>query len=143
MSPEMATTTAGNIDGEEQDRPRLLLVDDERGLIIVLAEILEEYGFTVVSACEGEDAVKIAVLYEPDVLLTDYELPGIDGVTTARRIREECSDVRVVLMSGNLSRSARHRAEEAAVDSILQKPLLIPELLDRLEGLRRGRSAGR
>src|SRR4051812_49408335 len=63
-------------------RARLLLVDDEPDLLSTLSEILEHHGYAVVSTLEGADAVEIASVFEPNVLVTDYSLPDIDGVTT-------------------------------------------------------------
>jgi len=117
-------------------RLRLLLVDDERDILGVLSEILEEYGFTVVSTWEGEDAVEIADLYKPDVLLTDFRLPGIDGVTVIQMVREESPKTQAILMSGYVSPDTRERAAEEQVEHILEKPLSIPELLRVLKSRR-------
>ncbi len=111
---------------------RLLIVDDERDILLVLGEILEDLGFAVVSAWDGEDAVEIADLYKPDVLLTDFRLPGIDGVATIKRVREGCPQARAILMSGHISAQTRSRAQAEHVDRILEKPLSIPELVEVL-----------
>lgn len=112
-------------------RPRVLLVDDERDLLGVLSEILEDSGYSVVSTWEGEEAVAIADLYDPDVVLTDFSLPGIDGVTTIERIRRRSPNTHAVLMSGHISHHTRQRAQKEA-DHILEKPLHIPELLRKM-----------
>lgn len=116
-----------------QERTRLLLVDDELDLLSALSEILTEQGYAVVSTWEGEEAVEIARLFEPNVLVTDFRLPGIDGVTTIRRIREDCPCVRAILVSGHISTQTRSRAEEEQVDEMFHKPVSIPELLRALE----------
>jgi len=119
---------------------RLLLVDDERDILLVLGEILEELGFAVVSTWDGEEAVRIADLYHPDVVLTDFRLPGIDGVTTIKQVREECPHARAILMSGHISPHTRRRALAERVERIMEKPLSIPELLEaiREEDARQG-----
>jgi CheY-like chemotaxis protein len=116
-----------------QERTKLLLVDDELDLLSALSEILTEQGYAVVSTWEGEEAVEIARLFEPNVLVTDFRLPGIDGVTTIRRIREECPRVRAILVSGHISTQTRNRAEEEHVDVMFHKPVSIPELLRALQ----------
>lgn len=109
---------------------RLLLVEDEPDLLWTLAEILERHGYVVVSAPQGEDAVDIAALYEPNVIVSDFNLPGIDGVTTIHRVRQECPKARSILMSGHISGSTRRRAEDEQVDCILEKPVPVPDLLE-------------
>lgn len=115
-----------------QGPTKLLLVDDELDLLSALSEILTEHGYAVVSTWEGEEAVEIARLFEPNVLVTDFRLPGIDGVTTIRRIREDCPRVRAILVSGHISTQTRTRAEEEHVDEMFHKPVSIPDLLRAL-----------
>lgn len=112
---------------------RLLLVDDEPDLLGTLGEILEDHGYTVVSTWEGEEAVEIASVYRPNILITDFRLPGIDGVTTIHRVRENCPRLKAFLVSGHLSPTTRARAREEHVDSIFEKPLSVPDLLQALE----------
>ncbi|MFN3652814.1 MAG: response regulator [Armatimonadota bacterium] len=125
----------GAADGatKEDARVRLLLVDDEKEVLSILSEILEESGYTVVATWEGEDAIAIAELFKPDVLLTDFQLPGIDGVTTIRQIRHQIPRLRAILMSGTLNYATRRRAHHEQVEHVLEKPLDIPDLLQRLE----------
>ncbi|MCC2670352.1 MAG: response regulator receiver protein [Armatimonadetes bacterium] len=111
---------------------RLLLVDDELDLLSALSEILTEQGYAVVSTWEGESAVEIASVFDPNVLVTDFRLPGIDGVTTIRRIREDCPRVRAILVSGHISSQTRHRAEIEHVAEMFHKPVSIPDLLRAL-----------
>jgi CheY-like chemotaxis protein len=108
---------------------RLLLVDDQPDLLSALSEILTEEGFAVVSTMDGEDAVDIASVFEPDVLVTDYQLPGIDGVTTIGLVRRGLPDVRSILVSGSITPQTRLRAERAHVDELFHKPVSVPSLL--------------
>jgi DNA-binding response OmpR family regulator len=117
---------------EASQATRLLLVDDEPDLVSTLAEILQDQGYAVVSTLEGEDAVDVAELYHPNIVISDFRLPGIDGVTTIRRVRQESPRMRAILVSGHISAATRERAEEEHVDCIFQKPLSIPELLRAL-----------
>jgi DNA-binding response OmpR family regulator len=111
---------------------RLLLVDDEPDLLSTLAEILQHHGFAVVSSLEGEEAVEIASVFDPNVLVTDYSLPGMDGVTTIQKIREQRPRVRALLVSGYISRDTRRRAMQEQVDAIMEKPVSVAELLTAL-----------
>jgi CheY-like chemotaxis protein len=113
---------------------RLLLVDDEPDLLCALGEILEDEGYAVVSTGEGEDAVDIASLYQPNVLITDFRLPGIDGVCTIHKIRECCPSLRSILVSGHISQETRNRAVREHVDRIFEKPISVADLLQAVEG---------
>lgn len=128
MEPEETTETPNKTD----PRTRLLLVDDEPDLLCTLAEILEEQGYAVVSTWEGEEAVEIASLFKPNVLVTDFRLPGMDGVTTINIIRRNCPKTRAILVSGHISEPTRDRAQREHVDRILEKPLSVPELLHEI-----------
>src|SRR5437667_2761310 len=86
---------------------RILLVDDEPGILETLSDILVAEGYVVVSALEGEDAVDIASLFTPDVVVTDLRLPGLDGITTVERIRDLLPMVDAVLVSAYLSPTLR------------------------------------
>ena len=114
---------------------RLLLVDDEADLVGALSEILEQQGHVVIAALEGETAVDIASLFPPDVVITDFRLPGMDGVTVIRRIRESRPGIPAILVSGHLSPLTLRRAESEAIDLILEKPISIPELLHGLDAV--------
>ncbi|MGV3723838.1 MAG: response regulator [Actinomycetota bacterium] len=111
---------------------RLLLVDDQLELLSALSEILMEHGFAVVSTWEGESAVEIASLFEPNVLVTDFQLPGIDGVTTIGLVRQDCPEVRSILVSGSISLQTRIRARLAHVDELFDKPVSVPSLLQAI-----------
>jgi CheY-like chemotaxis protein len=125
-------TAAKQTDLSEQRRLKLLLVDDEPDVLSTLAEILEEEGYAVVSTWEGEEAVEIATLFKPHVLITDFRLPGMDGVKTIHAVREQAPRVRSILVSGHVSWQTRERAVNEQVERIFEKPLAIPELLRTL-----------
>jgi two-component system, NtrC family, nitrogen regulation response regulator NtrX len=116
----------------DDGRPRLLLVDDEVDVLEPLAEILEAQGYAVVSTWEGEEAVEIAELFEPSIVVTDFRLPGLDGVSLVHQVRESHPETRAILVSGYLSPDTRERARAEHVDAVLEKPLSVPRLLAEL-----------
>jgi CheY-like chemotaxis protein len=116
----------------QKRRARLLLVDDEPDLLSTLSEILEDLGYAVVATWEGEGAADIAALYQPTVLITDFRLPGIDGVTTIQQVRKACPSTRSILISAYVSVTTRERAEREHVLRIMEKPVYVSELLKEL-----------
>jgi DNA-binding response OmpR family regulator len=77
----------------------ILIVDDERLICDLLAELLEEEGYRVVRAYDGASGLAAAELRKPDLILSDIMMPGIDGVTLIRRLRERGVRAPALLMS--------------------------------------------
>lgn len=103
-------------------------------MLCSLSELLENSGYAVVGAADGEEAVAIADFFRPDVLVTDFNLPGMDGVTTIEEVRQRHPTLRAILVSGFVSPVTRQRAERQHVERIFQKPVSIVELLRTLHG---------
>lgn len=78
---------------------RLLIIDDDDGIRHSLARIFRGLGLEVELAADGESAVSIARQFEPDCVLADVRLPGIDGPTTCRLIREHLPHVDTIFMT--------------------------------------------
>lgn len=68
--------------------PRILIVEDNQDLLTILEEVLS-VDFEVKTAQRGEDAIAIATTFQPDLVLLDLQLPGIDGIETGRRIKQD------------------------------------------------------
>jgi CheY-like chemotaxis protein len=117
----------------ETPRLRLLLVDDEPDLLSTLGDILQSQGYAVVSTWEGEEACEIAALYQPHIVVTDFRLPGMDGVATIHKLREKSPRLRAILVSGYITPVTRERARREAVDQVLEKPVSVPDLLRALD----------
>jgi len=77
----------------------VLVVDDERYIVDLLADLLEEEGYTVRRAYDGAAAWREITRETPDLVLTDVMMPGLDGLSLASRLIETYSQVPVILMS--------------------------------------------
>jgi CheY-like chemotaxis protein len=80
--------------------PNVLLVDDNRDGLLVRRALLEEQGYRVAVAVNGEDALKLFLSGPFDLVVTDYRMPVMGGVELIRRIREGQPHARIVLLSG-------------------------------------------
>ena len=81
-------------------RPRVLVVEDEEQLRDALVEMLWSHGFQVVGhAGTGREAISLAESVRPDLVLMDYRMPEMDGVSATESIRSEHSETRVVMFS--------------------------------------------
>lgn len=78
----------------------ILLVDDNPDGLLIRRTLLEEQGYTVKIALNGEEALQLFLAAEFDLIVTDYRMPGMNGGELIRRLRETRADVLVVLLSG-------------------------------------------
>lgn len=119
---------------ESQDRGRarrVIVVDDEVRIASTLVEILKGEGFEAVFASNGEAALELAREFQPDVVLSDVIIPGLNGIEVGVRMSELFPKCRVILFSGqaatlDLLRDARARGYEF---EILAKPIKPAALL--------------
>src|SRR5215213_6073209 len=94
-------------------RPTVLVADDDSSCLAICAEVLEKSGFIVYVAHDGVRALRIAAERRPDVVLTDFYLPVMDGGELIRRLRGGGIQTPVILMSGSVDgevQAFRHHA---------------------------------
>ena len=117
-----------------QKRPKKVLIAEDEALIrLDLVELLTEEGFEVVGqAADGEEAVKLARELEPDLIIMDVKMPGMDGITAAEIIGEE--RIAPILMLTAFSQSELvERARDAGVMGYLVKPFGASEVVPAIE----------
>lgn len=106
-----------------------MVVDDTDHVRTMLAEMLELDGFEVVArAANGEDAIAAALRNDPDVVVMDLKMPGIDGLETTRRIKEERPHQAVILYTAYLDPVIEAEAKQVGVTLCLGKIDGLPEL---------------
>ena len=112
------------------DRPRVLVVDDDLSTRTLLQRMLDHLGYAASVARDGAEAVHSATSGEYDIILMDGRMPGLDGYEATRRIRaaENGSHVAVIAMTGATSPADHQRARDAGMDSLLPKPMTMDEL---------------
>ena len=122
---------------------RALLCDDAPDLRMVLEPLLVREGFEVKVASEGTTAVDLAATFDPDVVIMDVVLPGIDGLEACRRIRQ-FSDAYLLILSAKNTEIDKVVGLSIGADDYVTKPFSPNELIARLRAmLRRPRRAGR
>ena len=125
----------------DSERFRILLVDDEEINRQITARILEMAGYRVDQAEDGLGAVEAAGRERYDLILMDCQLPGMDGWTAARTIRDHEAPGRrvpIVAVTAGTGGDDRARAAEAGMDGMLIKPFEPNELRDEVESRLRG-----
>jgi EAL domain-containing protein (putative c-di-GMP-specific phosphodiesterase class I) len=120
---ERAAPTAPASAARPGEKGRVLLVDDERALLEVWSEILADAGWTVETAGDGVAALEILTRSSFDAILTDIDMPGLNGLQLLRAIRSRDLDVPVVLMTGNPRTETAIQAVEQGALRYLVKPV--------------------
>lgn len=120
---------------------RILIIDDEEDLVHLLKDSLEGKGHQVFTAYDGETGVKKARVQQPDLIILDIMMPGMDGYEVCRKIRDEvlCP---ILFLSAKQSEADKLRGLALGGDDFLIKPFSLKELMARIEAhLRREQRA--
>jgi DNA-binding response OmpR family regulator len=113
--------------------PATILVADDDELLRLLAErLLISEGYHVILAADGEELVRLALAAPPDLVITDLELPVLDGLAAIRRLRAEVRIATVPILALNANADYASRALAAGADNFLAKPYRLDDLLARV-----------
>src|SRR4051812_2039201 len=125
--------------------PRILIVEDEEALTLLLRYNLEAAGYDIESVARGDDADLRLREAIPDLVILDWMLPGVSGIELCRRLRSrpETRQLPIVMLTARGEESERVRGLSTGADDYVVKPFSVPELLARVKGLlRRGGPGG-
>jgi len=117
--------------------PRVLLVEDEPGLQLTLADRLSAEGYAVDIASDGLDALSQVKSQAYDTILLDVMLPGLDGFEVARSLRSQGVSTPILMLTARAQVTDRVTGLSLGADDYLTKPFDVRELLARIEALRR------
>ena len=117
-----------------QRRRRLMVIDDNKDAADSMALLVETAGHRVRTAYDGQEALDLASIFAPDVLLLDLGVPGLNGFEIARRIRRQPwgRKVALIAVTGWGQEQDRQRTAEAGFDAHLIKPVGTADLLRAL-----------
>lgn len=104
-------------------RHKILVVEDDLNLRLTLTELLRVQGFAVVTARDGDEGYLQALAHMPDLVITDLQMPILDGIELARLLRHErgkLSGVPIIVLSANLSEFTSEK-KNIAIDRFLDK----------------------
>ena len=120
--------------------PKILIVDDTLSSRILLGDLLDLNGYTVLSAASGPEALKVLETETPDLILLDVLMPEMNGYQVCRRIRENPSmqTLPVIMMTGLDPSEEMAKGREAGATDIVVKPIHLADLLERLKFLEIG-----
>ncbi|WP_328538015.1 response regulator transcription factor [Streptomyces sp. NBC_00344] len=120
-----------------RDQQRILIVDDEPAVREALQRSLAFEGYGTEVAVDGLDALTKAVPYDPDLVVLDIQMPRMDGLTAARRLRASGSTTPILMLTARDTVGDRVTGLDAGADDYLVKPFELDELFARIRALLR------
>lgn len=115
----------------------ILIVEDNPMNMKLARDILEAKGYTVITAENGEDGVRVATEQRPNLVLMDIQLPGIDGVEAFAQLRADPSTaaVPVIAFTASVTATDRSRVADAGFDAFVSKPIDLKSFLATIQGV--------
>jgi CheY-like chemotaxis protein len=109
--------------------PRILIVDDEDSVACVFKRILKQFSnYEAVTATQGENALQLFRQQHFDLLITDYQMPQLDGIALAEKIRQLSSQIPIIIITAFDDEKLHQQATKLSINIILRKPVEITEL---------------
>lgn len=115
---------------DERIAPLILVADDDEDILMLVEMVLEEDGYEVISASDGERALQLALDQHPDLCLLDVMMPRVDGCDVTRAIRASSviGDTPIILLSARTQWEAVQRGRHAGADEYVTKPFVAEDL---------------
>ena len=106
----------------------IILVDDDPVLVDTMKELLEMLGYIVATATGGNEAIALMKSFTPDVVITDYAMPGMNGIEFALHARKVLGDTPVILCSGSIHLIDGQQMTGAGLAGVVSKPCSVREI---------------
>jgi len=113
----------------------ILIIDDSRTVVHALKTILEQAGYSTIAASDGKRGIELATNYQPDLILMDIVMPGINGFKATRLLRKDTrtEDIPIIIMSGNEQATEKFWGMRLGANEFISKPIqrgLLFKMLD-------------
>src|SRR5690242_19243609 len=125
-------------------RPRILIIEDERGLTDVLAYNLQREGYETLMAHDGQEGLRKAQTLLPDLVILDLMLPVMNGLEVCRELRagERTRTIPIVMLTAKAEETDQVVGFSLGADDYVTKPFSVKVLVQRIKALQRRRDAG-
>lgn len=110
----------------------ILVVDDDNIMLELVKRILEREGIVVHCAASGEEALEQIKVKTFSLMITDLNMPGLDGLELARKGLEIAPQMPIIMDTGDISPETIRQAKEIGISKVLAKPFLLKELLETI-----------
>ena len=122
-------TTGLKEGGPAMDRTDVLIIDDDRTWLESISDLLDEAGFSVRSVTDGEQALDFLATEQPALVISDVQMPRIDGLELLRQFRKQDRRTPVLMMSAEDQASIQDRAMSEGANAFLRKPVSVSLLM--------------
>jgi two-component system, OmpR family, alkaline phosphatase synthesis response regulator PhoP len=116
---------------------KVLVVDDEQSIVTLLKYNLEQAGYTVVSAMDGEEGISLAAAENPDMMILDLMLPKLDGIEVCKQLRQRKIDVPILMLTAKDDEFDKVLGLELGADDYMTKPFSPREVVARVKAILR------
>ncbi len=115
----------------------IVLIDDDRNLLQMVKLMLTRAGHAVETAHDGEHGITLAQQQQPDLVVVDVMMPGMNGYDVVRRLRTgpQTAQIPIIMLTARSQPMDKHKALEAGANAFLSKPITSKELLDRVDAV--------
>ena len=120
----------------------ILIVEDNDKNLKLTRDLLRFHGFDTIEAVNAEDGINLARERRPQLVLMDIQLPGMDGVSALRELRQDAATaaIPVVALTASVMKEDRERFDKAGFDGFITKPISVKEFPDQVRGYMHGRA---
>jgi len=120
-------------------KEKILIVEDDKDIVKMLEYNLKKDGFKVIAACDGEDALDLALRQYPDLILLDLMLPGMDGLEVCKTLKKESktTSIPVIMLTAKSQESDKVVGLELGADDYITKPFSPRELIALIKAVLR------
>jgi chemosensory pili system protein ChpA (sensor histidine kinase/response regulator) len=137
LTSEVRTAVQASIESQDNQQsrlPKVLIVDDSLSVRNSLSQLMQDAGYQIETARDGIDAIDTMRAFKPDVLLTDLEMPNMNGIELAyhMREREDVHEVPIIMITSRSQEKHRRMAEQAGIGTYITKPYNDVELLQTI-----------
>lgn len=119
---------------------KVLIVDDEKDFLDILAERIRARGMDVSTATSAEDALNLIEEEFYDVVVMDYMMPALDGFKALKLMKAKQPEVQIILLTGNVPDEKHIEARALGALDVLEKPPDLQELIQKIKNAKKGRT---
>lgn len=118
---------------------KILIVEDEQGLVTLLSYNLEKQGYQVCVCMDGQKVMSVVMIEKPDLILMDWMLPNVSGVELCQMIRQnyETKETPIIMLTARGDETDKVKGLSQGADDYMTKPFSVPELMARIGALLR------
>lgn len=114
------------------EKKRILVADDDQSTREALLDLLTDEDYDVAVAANGQEAVAQLASFQPDLVLTDFNMPGLDGMDVLAHVKHVYPATPVIIFTADTAIDARRKAQALGVQDYLNKPLDLTDTLERI-----------